>query len=93
MIRRRYANGGYNQYTRSVDLHAAREAGWDLRFVCCWYEKQPDGTYRYGVLDTEAYALKHVACPVTLQQDGCVYRMPTDQQILIDEARKEFDLH
>ena len=65
MIRRRYANGGYNQYTRSVDLHAAREAGWDLRFVCCWYEKQPDGTYRYGVLDTEAYALKQVACPVT----------------------------
>ena len=93
MIRRRYANGGYNQYTRPVDLHAARAAGWDLGFVCCWYERQTDGTYRYGSLDTDSYELKHVACPVTLQHDeGGVYRMPPDQQVLIDEARKEFEL-
>ena len=93
MIRRRYANGGYSQYTRPVDLNEARQAGWDLRFVCCWYEKQPDGTYRYGVLDTEAYALKHVACPVTLQCDEAgVYRMPQDQQALVAEARREFEI-
>ena len=93
MIRRRYANGGYAQYTRPVDLHVAREAGWDLRFVCCWYEKQADDTYQYGVLDSTAYGLKHIACPVTLQRDNHgVYRMPQDQQDLIAEARKEFDL-
>ena len=67
MMRRKYDNGGFSQYKYPVDLHVVRKGNWNLQFVCCWYEKQPDNTYLYGVLDTAAYELKNVACPVTLQ--------------------------
>ena len=93
MMRRKYDNGGFSQYKYPVDLHVVRKGNRNLQFVCCWYEKQPDNTYLYGVLDTAAYELKNVACPVTLQlgEDG-VYRMPPDQQVMIDEARLLFEL-
>lgn len=89
---RTYDKGRPQEYTRPFDLHEARDKNWDLLFFCTWYEQRANGAYKYGVLDPTGYPLLSVACPVVLQTEGDVYRLPEAQQVLIDEARTLFDL-
>lgn len=92
MIRRRYANGGWAEYTRPVDLEHAKKNGWELLFTCCWYKQVADGLYTFGVLDPEPVSLAMVACPVALEEVPSHggerrYKLPEDQVPMVEEAR------
>ena len=70
----------------------ARKEKWDLLFTCCWYNRQADGLYKFGVLDAEPVSLDVVACPVALELVPLQlnkYKIPADQSPLLEEARRE----
>jgi hypothetical protein len=86
-IRRKYDKGGYQDYSLPVDLHEAVDKGWKLEFTAVWYNEQEDGTYIFGITDTEPVSLEYVACPVALTEENGRFRISDDQAVLVEEAR------